>query len=337
GSDGRLHYKTDSLGNPIMDFSYAGYRAGGVALPNVAAKRTVSPSSGDDTSAIQSAINAVSALAPDANGFRGAVLLAAGTFNVSGTLNINTSGIVVRGSGSGSGGTLINMNPNATPFTLFALKGSGSWQTSSTSASMTDSYVHSGRLTFNVDNPSLFNVGDTVLISRPVTQAWVNFMGMNDLVSSTGTPETWLGVGSTITTDRTITAINGTLLTLDAPLTDSFDSALLNPPGGSVATYTFPGRISQVGVEHLSVIAPAVNAAITIPQYSGVSMSAVMNAWAQDLVFRDTQNTVTIGGNVKQVTLENIHVNHTITHTGDRMADFSVSGTQIFLNNDPEF
>src|SRR5256885_5284514 len=49
--------------------------------------------------------------------------------------------------------------------------------------------VHSGRLTFNVDNPSLFNVGDTVLISRPVTQAWVNFMGMNDLVSSTGTPE----------------------------------------------------------------------------------------------------------------------------------------------------
>jgi len=87
-----------------------------------------------------------------------------------------------------------------------------------------------------------------------------------------------------------------------------------------------------VGVEHLSVIAPAVNAAITIPQYSGVSVSAVMNAWAQDLVFRDTQNTVTIGGNVKQVTLENIHVNHTITHTGDRMADFSVSGTQIFLN-----
>ena len=105
GSDGRLHYKTDSLGNPIMDFSCAGYRAGGVALPNVAAKQTVSPSGGDDTSAIQSAINAVSALAPDANGFRGAVLLAAGTFNVSGTLNINTSGIVVRGSGSGSGGT----------------------------------------------------------------------------------------------------------------------------------------------------------------------------------------------------------------------------------------
>jgi len=333
GSDGNLHYKTDSLGNPIMDFSYAGYQGGGAALPNVTTKQTVGPSGGDDTAAIQAAINAVSALAPDANGFRGAVLLAAGTFNVSGTLNINTSGVVLRGSGSGSGGTVINMSSSATPFLLFALRGSGSWQTATTSASMTDVYVHSGTLSFNVDNPSLFSVGSTVLISRPVTQAWVNFMGMNDLVSSTGTAETWLGVGSTITTDRTITAINGSQLTLDAPLTDSFDSTLLNPPGGSVATYTFPGRISQVGVEHLSVIAPAVNVDITMPQYVGLSMSAVINGWAQDVVFQDTQNTVTISGNVKQVTLDNIHVKHTITHTGDRMADFGVSGTQIFLNN----
>src|SRR5579859_3347458 len=333
GSDGNLHYKTDSLGNPIMDFSYAGYQGGGAALPNVTTKQTVGPSGGDDTAAIQAAINAVSALAPDANGFRGAVLLAAGTFNVSGTLNINTSGVVLRGSGSGSGGTVINMSSSATPFLLFALRGSGSWQTATTSASMTDVYVHSGTLSFNVDNPSLFSVGSTVLISRPVTQAWVNFMGMNDLVSSTGTAETWLGVGSTITTDRTITAINGSQLTLDAPLTDSFDSTLLNPPDGSVATYTFPGRISQVGVEHLSVIAPAVNVDITMPQYVGLSMSAVINGWAQDVVFQDTQNTVTISGNVKQVTLDNIHVKHTITHTGDRMADFGVSGTQIFLNN----
>ena len=36
GSDGRLHYKTDSLGNPIMDFSYAGYHRGEATPPDVA-------------------------------------------------------------------------------------------------------------------------------------------------------------------------------------------------------------------------------------------------------------------------------------------------------------
>ena len=49
GSDGHLHYKTDSQGNRIMDFSSAGYKAGGVPLPVVATQRTVNPSGGDDT------------------------------------------------------------------------------------------------------------------------------------------------------------------------------------------------------------------------------------------------------------------------------------------------
>jgi hypothetical protein len=224
------------------------------------------------------------------------------------------------------------MDPGAAPFPLFSMKGSGSYQTAGASALMTDAYVPSGAISFNIDDPSLFEVGDAVLIRRPVTQEWVSFMGMDHLVSG-GTPQTWLSVGSTITTDRTITAINGNQITLDAPLSDSFDATYLSPPGGSVVKFTFPGRISRAGVEHLSVIAPAVNVDINQPQFTGLSISALINGWAQDLAFQDTQNTVTISGNVKQVTLDNIHVNHTVVHTGDRMADFGVSGTQVFLNN----
>jgi len=37
GPDGLLHYKTDSQGNRIMDFSFAGYKGGGIALPVVPA------------------------------------------------------------------------------------------------------------------------------------------------------------------------------------------------------------------------------------------------------------------------------------------------------------
>ena len=119
---GRLQYATDSAGDRIIDYSSAGYHGGGVALPTISAQATVSPAGGDDTTAIQSAIDAVAALAPDRRGFRGAVLLSPGTFNVSATLHITASGVVLSGSGSGSGGSLINMT--GSPFTLLAVSGS---------------------------------------------------------------------------------------------------------------------------------------------------------------------------------------------------------------------
>ena len=332
GPDGHLQYQTDGLGNRIMDFSYAGYQAGGVALPDVPVQQTVTPSGGDDTTGIQAAIEVVSALSPDANGFRGTVHLAPGTYTVSSTLNINTSGVVVRGTGSGSDGTVINMDPNAAPFLLFAVRGSGSWQTVGSAAMITDSYVPSGAMSFNVDDASGFNVGDTVLVERPVTQAWIQFMGMDTLMRN-GQPQTWIRAGSTIRTDRVIAAINGNQITIDAPLTDSFDSTFLNPPAGSIIKYAFPGRISQVGVEHLSVIAPAQDVDISMPQFQALSMGNVINGWIRDVAVQDTDNTISIGGGTKQITLDNVSVSHSIAFThAAGPADFSISGTQILLN-----
>src|SRR5581483_3352421 len=40
---GKLQYKTDTSGNRIIDYSSAGYRAGGVPLPKVAPRVTVTP------------------------------------------------------------------------------------------------------------------------------------------------------------------------------------------------------------------------------------------------------------------------------------------------------
>ena len=65
GDDQRLHYTTDARGIRIMDFSHAGYMGGGVHLPTARVARTVRPTSGDATSAIQTAIDEVSKRAPD--------------------------------------------------------------------------------------------------------------------------------------------------------------------------------------------------------------------------------------------------------------------------------
>src|SRR4030095_479519 len=58
--DGKLSYKTLEKGDRIMDFSYAGYRGGGVSIPAVTVQISLSPVAGDNTDAIQQAIDKVS-------------------------------------------------------------------------------------------------------------------------------------------------------------------------------------------------------------------------------------------------------------------------------------
>src|SRR5579883_2560499 len=167
-TNGNLQYMQDDNGNQIIDFSWAGYQGGGVSLPDVAPAVTVYPSGGDDTAGIQAAIDQVSSGDPDVNGFRGAVLLAPGSFNVSSTLRITASGVVLAGSGSGLGdpnGTVINMT--GAPFLLLSVAGSGSYSMG-TQVAMTDPYIPSGTTTFNVADASGFNVGDSVVITRTV-------------------------------------------------------------------------------------------------------------------------------------------------------------------------
>jgi hypothetical protein len=329
GHDHRLHYTKDARGNRIMDFSSAGYQGGGVRLPRVAERIMVRPSGGDDTAALQSALDQVSLLAPDHRGFRGAVQLDRGTFTVSSTLHIAASGVVLRGRGTDAGGTVINMA--GTPFLFLSIAGTGSWKTVGSPAPIADSYVPSGTRSFHVNDASSFQAGDTILMRRPVTAAWVHFMGMDTLVRN-GQPQTWISPGSTISTDRIIVDVDNNRITLDVPLTDSLDAQFLDPPGASVSKYTFAGRIAQVGVEGFTVVAHPQNVDITQPQFSGLSMSAVINAWMQDVVFQDTQNTITISDTVKQMTLDNVRVTHTVPHTGDGPADFALSGTQLLAN-----
>ena len=87
GPDHRLHYRYDARGNSIMDFSSAGYRGGGVKLPSAVAAQRLTPAAGDNTARIQAALDNAT----------GAVVLAAGEYEIAGTLCITRSGVVLRG------------------------------------------------------------------------------------------------------------------------------------------------------------------------------------------------------------------------------------------------
>lgn len=114
GPDGSLVYEPfanhgeSNAVNVIPDFSYAGYKGGGVSIPDVPVQITLEPDSVDMRNVIQSAIDNIAALSEDGNGFRGAILFKAGRYPVNGPLKIEKSGIVLRGEGQNSaenGGT----------------------------------------------------------------------------------------------------------------------------------------------------------------------------------------------------------------------------------------
>jgi hypothetical protein len=324
GSDGRLAYRTWGNGNRILDFSHAGYGGGGVALPDVPAVRTLNPSGGDDRAALQAAIDVVSAL-PLQNGFRGALQLGPGTFRLSGVVNLRAGGVVVRGSGSGSGGTTLLMT-SSSPMTVFDVRGSGSRATSGT-VNLTETYVPSGTRSFDVSSAAGFGVGDTVVITRTVTAAWVHLVGMDTLVRD-GQPQTWLSPGTRIPTDRIVTGVSGNRITVDAPLTDSFDAQYLGTPVGTLARYTWGGRIAQVGLESLRIQAPAV-----ATSYRSIVMDAVIDSWVRDVAIQDGVNCFSLGNDTKRMTIDNVRISHTVPSTTSAgPADFTATGTQLFFN-----
>ena len=333
---GRLQYKTITTlydyngasysvgGGRIMDFSHAGYKGGGVALPSAPVKVNLTPAaSGDDTARLQAAINQVAALPLDANGIRGAVMLAAGTYRVYGTLNISASGVVLRGAGSTTAGTVFDLG--GTSHEAINVDGTGT-RTLGTSVAITGSYVPVGTRTITVSDASSFAVGDAVVVLRPVTSTWVQFMSMHDLMRN-GAPQTWLSPGSTIQTDRTIAAISGNQITLDVPLSDSMDARHLNPPFGSIAKSSFPTRISQVGIEGLRIQGRS-----NPIGYKMFSMDAVTDAWAKNLYGVDLRSGLSVGDTAKRVTIDNVTLDHTYPDLDAAApSDFNVSGTQTLV------
>ena len=107
GPEGKLVYVPDEQGNTILDSSHAGYLGGGAPIPSVPIKETVWPVAGDNTANVQAAIDKVSALAVDKQGFRGAVLLRMGYYRMATPLRIQASGVVLRGEGMGDTGTVL--------------------------------------------------------------------------------------------------------------------------------------------------------------------------------------------------------------------------------------
>ena len=288
--DGHLVYAPDYKGNRVGDYSYAGYQGGGVPLPSVPTRLVLLPTGKEDADAIQQAIDLLSLAPLDANGFRGALLLKAGTYHISHPIYIRASGIVVRGEGDGHEtierhaqpigpvnwrdySHLGDQNPGITRIIatweadsydksvgMFNIVGSSESQ-DGPEVAILDQYLPTGASVLHLEEVSGFQPGDRILLTRVSNAAWAADLKMDAITEAPGilSANQWARNGILDKTyirntqERTVSSVDGTArtLTLAEPLSEPFDRQYGCP---TVCTCLTPGRISRIGIEQVQLL-----------------------------------------------------------------------------------
>jgi|GEM_PF-3586420 len=277
GEDGKLVYTPDHRGNRIPDFSYVGYRGGEdipAPIPDVPVKVELEPMEGDDTARIQAAIDAVSDMPVDADGFRGAVLLKKGIYEIGGTLSIRASGVVLRGEGQGDfkdfwldpalGMTLDELKESlaGTGATVLIATGperrwvirvegtGGVVGDTSTATEIFDNYVPVGANSFTVNSSENHHVGNRIIVERRGNDLWISEIKMDEIPADEGSSITqWSPFN--LLYEYVITAKEGNRITINSSIVNAIEKQW---GGGRIFKYDDPDRITNSGVENLRAI-----------------------------------------------------------------------------------
>jgi hypothetical protein len=281
GHDSKLVYTFDEHGSRVPDFSYCGYNGSEKPIPQVPVRVVVPNRAGDATPRIQAALDYVAALPMDANGFRGAVLLEKGRYEIDGSLHIKASGVVLRGSGMSQDGTLL-FAAGTDRETLIRVYGIDN-RTLGLPHAVADALVPVNALTLSVDKAS-FKVGDLIRIQRPDTKEWIAATKMDEFgggESSLG----WKPGNQTIYWDRVVKAVSGNKITIDAPLTTELDAEF---GGGNVFSLSWKGRIQHCGIENLQLVSDydKSNPKDENHRWMAVTLENIENAYVRRVSFR---------------------------------------------------
>jgi len=335
GVGGRLAYVVDAEGNRVPDFSRAGYRGGGVPLPEVPTVRTVEPVDGDDTASIQAAIDAVEALPVDGDGIRGAVELAPGTYEVSGTLTIDEDGVVLRGAGDdadpATNTVLLRSGANQTPIIAVGRVSAAGGDAlirrvqGRAPTPIADDVVPVGAWSFDVTNPERLAVGRPVVVYHPATLEWLQAIDFGQ----TGSDPDWEVDEHPIAFARTVTAIEGPTVTLDAPVFYELDQA-------RSPAYLYwrddTSLIREVGVESLRIQIETQSPTDETQAQNALVFALVENGWVDGVTARHFWLAGVAVENSRYVTVRDSRALEPHSRVeGGRRYNFMVSKSQLVL------
>ena len=335
-TDGSLSYIADADGFRLPDFSHAGYMGGGVDLPNVEVVKTISPISGDNTSHIQAAIDEVGKRTKDTNGFRGALLLTAGEYQIKGTLQVKYDGVVIRGVGQDEdkeNNTIIYAlkNESSNPQRDVVLLGNtsqiwGRTQISGTKTDITDDIVPVGAYSFRVANAGLYKVGDKIVIYHPCTQAWIDAVDRGgvpypDPSAPANSDERWREGQLPIIYNRYIRAIDGNTISIDAPVFYTLKKSLAQ---SYIYKGNFEGTVYQIGIENLRIEIENDGDEDEAHAWQAIRFKSVENAWARNCTMKGFGQSGIITEACTRSTFEACSAIDPVAKvTGERMYNFN--------------
>jgi hypothetical protein len=318
----------------LPDFSFAGYRGGGVPLPDAPVRLELKPEAGDATARIQEAIDALAARPADE---RGALLLTRGEYAIAGTLKITASGIVLRGEGENE--TVLRATGKEQR-SLIEIRGSAAG-TAGRGVSILDEVVPRGARRVRVATPGSFRVGQLVLLRRAGNAAWIREIGMDRIAERPGVPgSTQQWAPFNLDFERVVTAIDGDHITLDAPLFCAIEQRW---GGGSLLPYDDAARVHDCGVEHLRGVSDfdsSITAVRDGERYSSdeahahelVAMQNANDCWVRHVASRHFANSCVELGRVRHVTVEDCDNREMVSQiTGSRRYSYSIASAQRSL------
>lgn len=328
--DGTLKYIPDEKGNIIPDFSRVGYYAGDKEIPNIAVAKTINPSDNAMTD-IQAAIDELSKAPLDKNGFRGTILLKKGTYKIPGMIKIAASGIVLRGEGDNENGTKL-IAATKSKDELISVSGSGNIkEVAGTRVKITQDYVPVGTFSFTVSDAKVFKKGDRVIVFRPGTKQWISDLKMDQIVERQGTKQ-WQPQEYNFTFERVITKVEANTISIDNPIVMPIETKY---GGGEIYKYTFEGRISNVGIEHLYFESEYEKDTSENHAWDAVNFNKIENGWVRNVTAKYfAYSCVNLSGGAKNISVLNSNCfDHKSIITGGRRYSFNNDGQQnLFMN-----
>ena len=333
GSNGRLVYTADIKGNVVPDFSAVGYMNSEVPIPTVGIVLTVNPVAGDNLTNIQNAINQVAAMPLDANGFRGAILFNAGTYNISDTVTITASGIVLRGVGFNGSGTnfIATKTSQHILFDFIGASGTAYIYGNSTRKAITDLYVPIGAKQITVASGHSFAIGDKVFVHRIPNAAWINLLGMNLLSTIDPAATDWTASAYDMDSERKIMSINGNVISLDAPIMDVIDPLYST---GELVKFT-DNRINNCGIENMKISSTYISSTDENHGWEAVSFDKIYNSWARNLdVYYFGYSAVHINSDASFITVDSCKMlDAKSIIDGGRRYSFDIDGQRCLVQN----
>jgi hypothetical protein len=158
---------------------------------------------------------------------------------------------------------------------------------------------------FRVASASSLKAGSEIAITRPCTQAWIDAIGMNTIGGDPSVIGTkWKPDTRVQTWYRTITAIDGDSVSIDAPITQALESQF---GGGTVRPFTLAGRIGNSGVENLRCESEynRSNPKDEAHSWIAIQMDGARDCWVRQVLCQHfAGSAMTLLDNTQRITVE---------------------------------